>query len=303
MRFAYFKGKIVPFEQAKISIMTHAFNYGTGCFEGIRGYYNSGQQQMYILKLKEHYQRLLRSCKALQIKVDETIDDLIKITLELVKKNGYKQDVYIRPIGYKSEQKIGLGLHGIEDDLAIYLAPFGNYLDVSAGIKVCISKFRRISALSMPAGAKLTGTYFNSSLAKAEAVRRGFVEAITLSHQGNVAEGSGENLFMVKGGQLITPPFSDDILPGITRKAIMALAKNELGIKTIEKSFKPVALYKADELFFCGTGAQISPIVQVEKTKIGKGKVGPVTQRLQEIYFKAVKGEDPKYKKWLTPVY
>lgn len=303
MKFAYFKGAIVPFEQATISIMTHAFNYGTGCFEGIRGYYNSDQQQMYILKLKEHYVRLLGSCKALHIKVDETIDDLIKITVELVKKNGYKQDVYIRPLGYKSEEKIGLGLHGIEDDLAIYLAPFGNYLDVSAGIKVCISKFRRISEHSMPVGAKLTGTYFNSSLAKAEAVSRGYVEAITLSHKGNVAEGSGENLFMVKSGQLITPPLSDDILPGITRKAIMLLAKNELGIKTIEKSFKPAALYKADELFFCGTGAQISPIVQVEKTKIGKGKVGPVTQKLQEIYFKAVKGENQKYKKWLTPVY
>ena len=303
MKFAYFKGKIVPFEKATISIMTHAFNYGTGCFEGIRGYYNAEQKQLYILKLREHYQRLLSSCRSLHIKVDETLEDLIKITVDLVRKNGYKQDVYIRPLGYKSEEKIGLGLHGIEDDLAIYLAPFGDYLDVSAGIKVCVSKFRRISEHSMPQGAKLTGTYFNSSLAKAEAVRRGFVEAITLSHKGNVAEGSGENIFMVKNGQLITPPLSDDILPGITRKAIIMLAKNELSIKTIEKSFKPTALYRADELFFCGTGAQISPIVQVEKTKIGRGKIGSITKQLQEVYFKAVKGENPKYKHWLTPVY
>ncbi|MFH1347286.1 MAG: branched-chain amino acid transaminase [Candidatus Margulisiibacteriota bacterium] len=303
MRFAYFKGEIVPFEQATISIMTHAFNYGTGVFEGIRGYWNKDQQQMYILKLKEHYERMLRSCKAMHITVDETLADLIKITVELVLKNAYQQDVYIRPIAYKSEEKIGLGLHGIEDDLAIYLAPFGEYLDISAGIKVCISKFRRISKHSMPVGAKLTGTYFNSSLAKAEALRKGFVEAITLSHKGNVAEGSGENLFMVKKGRLITPRLSDDILPGITRLAVMTLAKNELGIKTLERSFKPSALYEADELFFCGTGAQISPIVQVEKKKIGNGKVGPITQKLQNIYFKAVRGEIKKYKKWLTPVY
>ncbi|MFH1683735.1 MAG: branched-chain amino acid transaminase [Candidatus Margulisiibacteriota bacterium] len=303
MRFAYFKGGIVPFEQATIGIMTHAFNYGTGVFEGIRGYWNNDQQQMYVLKLKDHYERMLRSCKAMHINVDETLDDLIKITVELVLKNAYQQDVYIRPIAYKSEEKIGLGLRGIEDDLAIYLAPFGEYLDISAGIKVCISKYRRIGEASMPAGAKLTGTYFNSSLAKADAQERGFVEVITLSHKGNVAEGSGENLFMVKKGQLITPPLSDDILPGITRLAVMNLAKNELGIKTFERSFKPSALYKADELFFCGTGAQISPIVQVEKKKIGNGKVGPVTAKLQEIYFKAVRGETIKYRKWLTPVY
>ncbi|MFC1511092.1 branched-chain amino acid transaminase [Candidatus Margulisiibacteriota bacterium] len=302
MKYAYFRGKIVPFEEAQISIMTHAFNYGTGVFEGIRGYWNEDQQQLYILKLREHYQRLLKSCKAMHIKVDLSLADLIKVTIELVKRNGYKQDVYIRPLAYKSEEKIGLGLRGVEDDFAIYCAPFGNYLDVSKGIKVCLSKYRRISEYAMPQGAKLTGTYFNSSLAKAEALGRGYVEAITLSHKGNVAEGSGENLFMVKNGKLITPPLSDDILPGITRQALIELAKKELGIKTLEKSFKPSALYKADELFFCGTGAQVSPITQVEKKKIGSGKVGPITKQLQEIYFKAVRGEITKYRHWLTAV-
>ncbi len=302
MKYAYFKGKIVPFEEAKISIMTHAFNYGTGVFEGIRGYYNADQKQMYIVKLKEHYERLLRSCKAMHIKVDATLEDLIKITIELVKANAYEQDVYIRPLAYKSEEKIGLGLHGVEDDFAIYLAPFGDYLDTSKGIKVMLSKYRRIASHAMPQGTKLTGTYFNSSLAKAEALQKGYVEAITLSHAGNVAEGSGENIFKIKKGNIITPPLSDDILPGITRKAIIELAKNELGIKVQEKSFKPTELYKADELFFCGTGAQVVPIGQVDKTKIGNGNIGPLTKQIQEIYFKAVKGENPKYKKWLTPV-
>lgn len=303
MRFAYFKGKIVPFEQATISIMTHAFNYGTGVFEGIRAYYNADQKQMYILKLKEHYQRMLRSCKAMQIKVDESLEDLMKITIELVKKNKYEQDVYIRPLAYKSEVKIGLGLHGIEDDVAIYCAPFGAYLDIAQGIKVCVSKYHRITEHSMPQGAKLTGTYFNSSLAKSDALQRGYAEAITLSHKGNVAEGSGENIFMVKNGKLITPPLSDDILPGITRAAVIKLAKDELGITTQERSFKPSALYKADELFFTGTGAQIAPIGQVDKKNIGNGNIGPITQKLQQIYFRAVKGENPKYRSWLTPVY
>lgn len=302
MKYAFFKGEIVPFEKATISIMTHAFNYGTGCFEGIRGYWNEDQRQMYILKLKEHYQRLVKSAEAIHINIGMNLKELCDITVELVKRNGYRQDVYIRPLAYKSEEKIGLGLIGVADGFAIFLAPFGNYLDVSAGIKVCISKYRRISECSMPAGAKLTGAYFNSSLAKAEALRRGFVEAITLSRKDNVAEGSGENIFMVKKGELITPRLSDDILPGITRRVVMRLAKDKLRIKTIEKSFKPKELYAADELFFCGTGAQISPIVQVEKKKIGEGKVGPVTRRLQECYFKAVKGEDARYRGWLTAV-
>lgn len=302
MKYAFFKNKIVPFEQATVGIMTHALNYGTGCFEGIRAYYNADQDQMYILKLREHYQRLIKSAKCLHIKLGLSLTELCNVTIELVKRNGYRQDLYIRPLAYKSEEKVGLGLIGVEDDLAIYVAPFGNYLDTSSGIKVCVSKYRRISKHSMPPGAKLTGTYFNSSLAKAEALSKGCVEAITLSSKGNVAEGSGENIFMVKKGKLITPKLSDDILPGITRAAIMLLAKKELRIATTEKSFKPNELFKADELFFCGTGAQVVPIGSVDKKKIGTGGMGPITKQIQEIYFKAVKGELARYKSWLTPV-
>lgn len=303
MKFAYFKGKIVPFDQAKISIMTHAFNYGTAVFEGLRGYYNEKQKQIYIVKMKEHYERMFRSCKIMRIEIKESLEDLLRITTELVKKHGYREDVYIRPIAYKSQEKLGLGLINIENDFTIYLAPFGDYLDVSSGIKVCFSKYRRIPSDSMPLGAKLTGAYFNSSLAKAEAVERGFVEAITLTHDGNVAEGSAENIFMVKKGQIITPPLTDDILPGITRLAVIELAKKELGIDVIERSFKSDELLAADELFFCGTGAQISPIVQIEDKIIGNGKVGLISTKLKDIYFDAVRGEIEKYKNWLTPAY
>ncbi|MFA6170804.1 MAG: branched-chain amino acid transaminase [Candidatus Margulisiibacteriota bacterium] len=304
MKYAFFKGKIVPFDQAKISIMTHAFNYGTGVFEGIRGYWNADKNQMFIVKLREHYERLQRSVNlGLKSEIKYTLDQLCDITVELAKKNGYKEDVYIRPLYYKSQEKIGLGLIGIEDDFCMFMSPFGNYLDISKGIKVCVSSWWRISAKSAPQGAKMTGTYFNSSLAKAEALEKGFDEAILLSHEKTVAEGSGENLFMVKDGQLITPPLSETILPGITRVCVMKLAADELGLKTVERRIQQAELYTADELFFCGTGAQIAPIAQVDEAVISGGVIGPITKKIQDLYFKAARGDNPKYADWSTPVY
>jgi branched-chain amino acid aminotransferase len=302
MKKAFFKGKIVPYKEAKIGIMTHAFNYGTGVFEGIRAYWNVEKKQMFILKLREHYERLQRSALAVKINLKYPLEKLIEITIELCRQNAYKEDIYIRPIAYKSEEKIGLGLTGIEDDFCMFVAPFGAYLDISKGIKVCISSWRRIPSQSLPQGAKITGAYINSSLAKAEAIEKGFDEAILLAPEGTVAEGSGENIFLVKAGKLITPPLAEIILPGITRLAIMELAEKELKIETIEKHISKEELFSADELFFCGTGAQISPIVNVDNKVIGDGKVGNVTKSLQNIYFKAAKGDDPRYIDWVTPV-
>ncbi|MFH1387265.1 MAG: branched-chain amino acid transaminase [bacterium] len=304
MKYAFFKGKIVPFNEAKIGIMTHAFNYGTGVFEGIRGYWNAEKRQMFIVKLREHYERLERSTQlALKSSVKYSLAELEKITLELVRKNDYHEDIYIRPIYYKSQEKIGLGLIGVEEDFCMFVAPFGAYLDISKGIRVCVSKWWRISAHSAPQGAKINGSYFNSSLAKAEALEKGYDEAILLSHEKTVAEGSGENLFMVKDGKLITPPLSETILPGITRVCIMTLAKNELKMATVERQIKQEELYSADELFFCGTGAQVSPIIEVDDKKIKEGKVGPITKNIQSLYFAAARGDNPKYSDWVTPVY
>lgn len=304
MKYAFFKGKIVPFAEANISIATHAFNYGTGVFEGIRGYWNAKKNQLYIVKLREHYERLERSAQlGLKTALKYSLSELEKITLELVRQNGYKEDIYLRPIYYKSQEKIGLGLIGVEEDFCLFLSPFGAYLDVDRGIRACVSSWWRISARSAPQGAKITGTYFNSSLAKAEAQARGFDEAILLSHEKTVAEGSGENLFMVKEGKLITPPLSETILPGITRLCVMELAEKELGIKTVERPIAEADLSSADELFFCGTGAQISPIVDVDNNKIGAGRPGPVTRKLQERYFAAARGDDPKYINWVRTVY
>jgi branched-chain amino acid aminotransferase len=303
MKYAHFKGKIISFADAKIGIMTHAFNYGTAVFEGIRAYWNAEKNQMFIVKLRAHNERLLRSAKALKINVKYSLEELDKITVELAKRNGYKQDIYIRPIAYKSQEKIGLGLTGIEDDFCMFVAPFGAYLDISKGIKTCIASWRRIPSECLPLGSKITGAYVNSSLAKAEALGKGCDEAILLSTDGTVAEGSGENLFIIKDGKLITPPLDEIILPGITRLAVLELAKKELGLKTEERKVKKDELFSADELFFCGTGAQVSPISEVDGKKIKGGKVGPITKKMQDTYFKAARGDNPKYKDWVTPVY
>ena len=303
MKYAFFKGEIVPFQEAKISVMTHAFNYGTGVFEGIRGYYNTEKKQMFILKLKEHYERFLRSCRVLKMKPRLSVEELCRVTLELAKKNAYHEDVYIRPLAYKSDEKIGLGLTGIGDDLCIFLSPFGEYLDISKGIRVCTSTWRRIDDISVPARAKVTGSYINSSLAKSDALEAGFAEAVMLSHDGHVAEGSGENIFMVRSGKLITPPVTDNILEGITREAIMELAKDKLGLDTVERSIDKSELYMADELFFTGTGAQVVPIIEADRHMVGDGAMGPITQKLQKAYFIAARGEDHKYPHWVTPVY
>lgn len=303
MKEVYFKGKFVPFSEAKIGVMTHAFNYGTGVFEGIRGYWNPGKGQLYLMKLSEHYERLARSCKILKIKLVHTTDELVGLTIELARRNGYKEDVYIRPLAYKSSEVIGLGLTGLNDDLTIFLAPFGDYLDVSKGIRVCTSTWWRIEDNCIPARAKITGAYINSSLAKSEAIENGFAEALMFSSDGHLSEGTGENAFIMRNGKLITPPFSDNILEGITRACVLELIKNELGLEVEERSIDRTELYIADEMFLCGTGAQISPVVEIDRRLVGDGRVGDVTKKLQKLYFDAVKGNNPKYSSWLTPVY
>lgn len=303
MKYAFLNDKIVPFNEAKISIMTHAFNYGTAVFEGIRGYWNDNLKKMFILRMKEHYERLQKSASAIRIDLKYSLDEMLAITLDLASRNAYQQDIYIRPIAYKSQEKIGLGLKGVDDSFCLFIAPFGTYFQIDEGLKVCISPWRRIPPECLPLGCKLNGAYVNSSLAKSDALERGFDEAILLSTDGTVAEGSGENIFIVKDNKLITPPLIEIILPGITRQSMLELAKNEMKIETVERFIQRDELFSADELFFCGTGAEISPIIEVDGRKIKDGKAGPITKKLKELYFKAVKGDDPKYSGWVTPAY
>jgi len=301
MSFVYFEGKIVHEDEAKISIKTNSFHYGTAVFEGIRAYYNKENDTMYGLFFKEHYQRLFTNMKILNMSIDETIDELVEITKELIKKNNYKEDVYIRPIVYFADLKISPKLIGYTAKIAIYTLPLGDYIDTSKGIKAKISSWTRLNDNMIPPRLKVTGAYVNSAFAKTEALLAGADEAIVLNKNGYVSEGSAENIFIVRDETLITPPVSDDILEGITRKAIIQIAKDN-NIPVIERNIARTELYVADEVFFCGTGAQISPVVIIDDRVIGDGNPGKITKFIQNIYFDAVRGKIEKYKNWVVEI-
>ena len=302
-KYAFFQSKIVPISEAKIDIRTNALQYGTAIFEGIRSYWNESEKNNYVFRMKEHFERLLKNANIMMIKIKYSCDELCDITLELLKKENYDEDSYIRPFAYNSNLKIGPKLIDVEQDLFIYTIPLGDYLDISKPNNVCVSSWSRIPDNCIPPRAKISGSYVNSALQKSEALLNGFDEAIVLTSNGHhVSEGSAMNLFMVKNGELLTPPVVDDILEGITRDSVIKIAYDELGLRTLERSIDRTELYTADELFFCGTGAQISPIGSVDKRPVGNGQMGKITKTLQELYFKIVKNEMSGYSHWCTKV-
>jgi branched-chain amino acid aminotransferase len=300
---AFFEKKFVPLSEAKVGVMTHALNYGTACFEGIRGNWNAKDGQMYLFRIKEHYERLHKSCRILKINLAFDVEKLCQITVDLVKKNGYREDIYVRPLAYKSSQIVGVRLHNLEDDFFIFVTPFGPYLDAEKGAKCGVSSWRRVDDVSIPPRGKVTGIYVNSALAKTEAHENGFDEAIMLSHDGHVSEGSGENIFVIIDGKLVTPASCDNILKGITRDTVIKLAKNELGIDTVERAIDRSELYVADECFMTGTAANVTPVVEVDHRPIGEGKVGPITRKLLNLYSDVIRGRNRKYAEWCTPAY
>jgi branched-chain amino acid aminotransferase len=299
----FMNGEFVPAGQGVVPVRAHGFAYGTGCFEGIRGYWNGDHQQVYLFRVREHYERLLRSCKILQIQLPYTVDDLIDISVELVRRNNQQQNVYLRPVAYKSEEMLGVRLHGVKDDFIITSEPIGDYVDTS-GLRCGVSSWRRVDDNAIPARAKIIGSYVNSALAKTEAMQNGFDEAIMLSHEGHVSEGSAENIFLVFNGELVTPSPTENILLGVTRDTIMQLARRELSCITRERQVDRTELYVADEIFLCGTGAQIAPVIEVDHRPVGDGKVGPISEAIQSLYFDIVRGRLPEYRaQWCTPVY
>ena len=299
---AYLNGEFLPVEEARISVATHAFNYGTGCFEGIRGYWNAEEEQIYVVRLQDHFRRLLRSCKIFRIELDKSAEELSEIALELVRRGEYKEDVYIRPIAYKASPVIRVGLIGLEDGFCCFTAAIGAYLDIDRGLSVTVSGWRRNDDNAIPARAKATGGYLNTALAVADAQEAGYDEAIMLTHDGHVSEGSAANLFLVRDGMLITPEVTDDILEGITREAVMAVAR-KLGLAVTERKVDRTELFTADELFLCGTGVQVASITKVDGRVVGTGKMGEITRSVQDLYLAAVHGEAPEFREWLTPVY
>jgi branched-chain amino acid aminotransferase len=303
MEQIYFNGKFVPAPEAKVSVMTNSLHYGTAVFEGIRAYWNAPKKQLFIFRMPEHYQRFLRNTSLLRLKVNHGVEELCDITLELLRKNHPEEDVYIRPLAFFSTETVGVRLHGMETGLAIFSIPFGPYIDVSKGVRVGISSWRRIDDNTIPARCKIAGGYVNSAVAKSEALDHGYDEAVFLTKDGFVSEGSAENIFLVRGGKLITPTLAEDILEGITRSTLIDLCRVELNLEVVERQIGRSELYLAEEIFLCGTGAQVSPVIEVDRRPIGSGEIGPITAEIQKLYFEVVKGNSRKYLKWCLPIY
>ncbi|GAC1468032.1 MAG: branched-chain amino acid transaminase [Chloroflexota bacterium] len=299
----YFDGSFMPLQHATVSVAAHALHYGTGCFEGVRAYWDEAREELYVLKLTEHVDRFFRSCGVLRIRPTFTQDELCTIILDVLRRNRFHSDVYIRPIAFKSSQTIKLTLTNLDDSFAVFAFPFGHYAHREGGLRVCLSPWRRIDDNTIPARAKVTGGYVNASLASDDATQAGFDEALMLNASGTLSEASSANVFLVRGGTLITPSVSENILEGITREAVITLARQELGMEVLERTVGRTEVYVADELFLTGTGVQIEPVVSVDNRPVGTGLPGSVTTRLQTVYAQAVHNRLPPYGSWCTPVY
>jgi branched-chain amino acid aminotransferase len=302
-KYAFFQDQIVPIEQAKISVMTHALHYGTACFGGLRGYWNDDEGQLFVFRIQDHYRRFLNSAKLLRMELPYAADELIEITLELLRREGWRQDVYIRPLAYKADELIGVRLHNLTDALTIFSLPFGRYIEKEQGAHVTFSSWRRVDDNVIPARGKISGSYANSALIKTDAQLSGFDEALVLNADGHVSEGSAENIFIVRDGIACTPPVTDNVLEGITRRTVLHLLQQELGVPVCERSIDRTEVYLADEAFFCGTGVQIAAIAQVDHRPLGTGHMGPITAQLRDLYFDTVRGKVQRLRRWCTPVY
>lgn len=301
--FAFFRGKIVPYEDAKVGVLTHAFNYGTAAFGGLRAYWSADREQLNIFRAHDHFRRFLNSARLLMMEFDYSPADLTQITLDLLKAENYRCNTYIRPLAYKSDETIGVKLHDLTAEISIVAIPFGIYVKNETNAHVTISSWRRVDDNMIPARGKISGAYANSALIKSDAVLAGFDEALVLTQDGHISEGSAMNVFMVRDGVVVTPPITENILEGITRRTIIELLRAELGAEVVERPIDRTEVYLCDELFMTGTAAQVTAVTRVDYRPIGTGEMGPITTRLRRVFEQIVYGRSPKYRHWLTPVY
>ncbi|MGH9300088.1 MAG: branched-chain amino acid transaminase [Acidimicrobiales bacterium] len=299
---AYLDGEFVPRAEATVPISSHVVNYGTGCFEGIRAYWNSGDEQLYVTLLAEHTERLARSALILGLGSDLEAGEIAGVVVELLARNEAREDAYVRPLIFKSEETITVTLSGLRTSFGAYCQAMGEYLGTDKGLSLTYSAWRRIDDNAVPARAKVIGSYVNAALASDDARRKGFDEALMLTADGHVAEAASSNVFFVFGGELHTPAATDDILVGVTRAAVIKLAA-ELGLSVSERKIDRSESFTTDEAFLCGTGVQIAPVTEIDHRLVGDGKPGQLTRNLQEAYLRAVRGEENGHASWRTAVY
>ncbi|HEY6065452.1 MAG TPA: branched-chain amino acid transaminase, partial [Thermoanaerobaculia bacterium] len=300
-KYAFFRGRIGPYSDARVGVLTHGLNYGTGVFSGMRGYWNASEKEVFVFRPEDHYRRFLDSAKMLGMELPFDASDLAATALELVRTEGYREDCYLRSLAFYGDETVGVRLHDLTPEVSIVAIPYGRYIDKEEGAHATISSWRRVDDNAIPARGKIVGAYVNSALAKSEAMRAGFDEAIVLSSDGHISEGSAANFLLVRNGVVITPPITDNILEGITRRTVIELLQKEMGVSVVERSIDRSEIYVAEEALFVGTGVQIVAVTRVDHRPIGTGKIGPIAAALRPLYFRVVRGEHPAYRQWCAP--
>jgi branched-chain amino acid aminotransferase len=301
--YAYFGGQFVPFAEATVSVMTHALNYGTAVFGGMRAYWNAEEEQLFIFRPQNHFERFLQSAALLRISLPYTVDDLTDILAELLRREGFRENCYARPLAYKSGELIAVRLHNVPDAFTLFAVPFGSYIANEQGAHVCFSAWRRVDDNAIPARGKVAGAYANSALIKEDALLAGYDEALVLNQEGHVTEASAANIFVVRKGVVYTPPPQSDVLEGIVRSTLMTLMRDDLGLEVVERDIDRTECYVADEILLCGTGVQVAAVTQIEHRPVGTGRMGSLTRAVRDLFFDVVAGRVEKYRDWLTPVY
>ena len=301
-KHAFFEGKIVPLSDAKINIATHGFLYGTAVFGGMRAYWNEEKKHLFVFRPYDHFRRLLHSARMMSMQTRYDEESLIELTLDLLRTDNWKQDIYMRPNFYKADLGIGVKLHDLKDEFCMFVMAYVPYVKNDTNAHVTVSSWRRIDDNVIPARGKVAGAYANSALIKTDAVRSGFDEALVLDNNGHISEGSAMNIFMLRDGVLVTPPVTDNILEGITRKSIMELARKDLGLEVVERSIDRTETFVCEEMFMTGTAAQVVAVTKIDHRPVGAGTMGPVTTKLRNIFEDVLRGKNKHYEHWNVAV-
>jgi branched-chain amino acid aminotransferase len=302
-RHAFFRGHIVAYPEARIGVLTHALNYGTACFAGIRGYWNADEEELFLFRPRDHFRRFLESSRLLGMDLAFTEESLSAALVELLRAELYREDCYARPLAFYGDESVGVRLHNLTPEVSIVAFPYGRYLENDESLHLTISSWRRIDDNMIPARGKIAGAYVNSALVKTDAQRAGFDDAIVLTQDGHVSETSAANFFLLKNGVAVTPSITENVLEGITRRTVLELLGQELGLSVVERPVDRTEITLADEAFLCGTGVQIAAVTRVDHRPIGAGKMGPVVSDLRKLFFEVVRGRRDKYRHWCAPVY